>query len=218
MHIDIYQDLVCPWCYIGKHRLGLALQERPQLAVQLRWRPFQLNPGLPREGVDRQSYLATKFGSRDRIAQLHGTIEETAAREGLRLDFDRITRTPNTLDAHRLVGWAERAGDPPEPLVDAIFRAYFAEGLDIGDRSVLAELAAGIGLSGRGAAAFLAGTSGIGEVKTADAAARRIGIQAVPCFVFDGRFAIAGAQEPKAFAPLLDLPSAQTETAPVSAA
>jgi predicted DsbA family dithiol-disulfide isomerase len=179
MLVEIFSDLVCPWCYIGKRRLERALDERPGTILQKRWQPFELNPDLPAAGMDRMAYLAAKFGGLERARQIYGVIEETAARDGISLSFGRIRRTPNTLDAHRLVRFAMR-GTTADRLVDLLFEAYFVEGLDIGDRDVLV-------------------------AKAVEAGARQMGIQAVPCFVFNRRYALSGAQEPATFLPLLDL-------------
>jgi predicted DsbA family dithiol-disulfide isomerase len=202
MLIDIHFDVVCPWCFIGKRRLARALEVRSDVRVELRWQPFQLNPGMPRAGMGRRAYLASKFGSPERAEQAYGMVREAARRDGLTLDLDGIERTPSTLDAHRLVRFAAR---DPGAMVDALFRAYFQEGRDIGDRAVLARIAGEQGYPATEAAAFLAGTAEVDAVRAADAQARRLGVHAVPCFVFERRYAISGAQEPDAFLPLFDL-------------
>lgn len=205
MEIDIYFDLVCPWCYIGKHRLERALANRPDLQPRICWRPFQLNPGMPRGGMDRGAYLATKFGGPERARQIHAMITDTAARDGLPLNLDRITRTPNTLDGHRLVRWVAARGSDAGAAVEAIFRAYFADGLDIGDVDVLIGIAVSLGYGADEIRSHLTSDAEIAAILSSDAAARRMGIQAVPCFVFAGRYALSGAQEPHAFDPMFDL-------------
>ncbi len=206
MNIDIVSDVVCPWCYIGKRRLERALatlrEREPALAVTLRWHPFQLNPDLPRAGIDRRSYLDAKFGGPSRAAQIYERVREAGRESGLALAFDRIERQPNTLDAHRLIAWAQRenparAGD----LVERLFHAYFVEGAFVGDADTLATLAADAGYDREGAAAMLASDALRDEVAAADERARSLGIQGVPFFVFDGRVAVSGAHEP---ATLLD--------------
>ncbi|WP_207478864.1 DsbA family oxidoreductase [Arenibaculum pallidiluteum] len=204
MLIEVYADLICPWCYIGKHRLDRAMAERPGLAFDRRWQPFELNPEMPARGMDRFAYLSAKFGGAERARQVYAVIEETAQRDGLTIALDRIRRTPNTLDAHRLVRRADALG-AGDALVDMLFRAYFVEGQDLGDRDLLAERAAAVGLDPAESRRFLDGDEETAAVRTAETLARQLGIQAVPCYVFDRRYALAGAQEPVAFLPLLDL-------------
>jgi len=204
MLIEVYADVVCPWCYIGRGRLRRALAERPEVRAEPLWRPFQLNPEMPPGGLDRGLYLAAKFGGPDRARQVYGAIAEAAARDGLPLALERIRRTPSTLDAHRLVLFAAARGRQEE-MVDVLYRAYFVLGLDVGDRDVLAGCASAAGLDGDEAAAHLASDEDADAVRTSDLRARQLGIQAVPFHIFDRRYAVAGAQEPGAFSPLLDL-------------
>lgn len=204
MLIEIFADLICPWCYIGWRRLHRAVAERPGLRPEIRWQPFQLNPDMPASGMDRQLYLHAKFGSRERARQIYGVVEETARRDGLALDLSRISRTPNTFDAHRLVRWAEQTGDP-SPLIDRLFDGYFNHGVDLSDREALAAVAVDAGHDGAAARALLAGAGEATAVRATDALARQLGLHAVPCFVFDRRFALSGAQEPASLLPLLDL-------------
>lgn len=204
MLLEIFSDLVCPWCYIGRHRLERALAGRPHVVVERRWQPFELNPDLPAVGMDRMAYLSAKFGGVERARQIHSVIEETAARDGLPIALDRIRRTPNTFDAHRLVRLAEHKG-LADQLTARLFRAYFVEGADIGDHEVLAAAAAEVGLERDEATRHLAEGAEADTVRGAQAVARQLGIQAVPCFVFDRRYALSGAQEPVAFLPFLDL-------------
>jgi predicted DsbA family dithiol-disulfide isomerase len=213
MNVDIFFDPICPWCFIGKHRFDRAVGERPQVPLSRRWLPFQLNPGMPREGMDRRSYLAAKFGGPERSRRVLGMVAETAARDGLELRLEEIDRTPNTLDAHRLVRFAQREGVDPAVVIDALFRAYFQELRDIGDRATLIAIGAGCGLDAGFLEMHLASEEEVETVRGADALARRIGVQGVPCFVFDGRYALAGAQEPQAFLPLFDMAVAGTEPA-----
>ncbi|HSK38176.1 MAG TPA: DsbA family oxidoreductase [Arenibaculum sp.] len=204
MLVEIYSDLICPWCFIGKRRLERALAQRPRLVVDRRWRPFELNPDMQPAGMDRMAYLAAKFGGIERARQVYAVVEETAARDGLNLSLNRIRRTPNTLDAHRLVRYAAR-WDLADTLTDRLFDAYFIGGLDIGDHDVLAVKAVEAGLEEDHVRSFLDSDDETAVVRTAEATARQMGIQAVPCFVFNRRFALSGAQEPAAFLPLLDL-------------
>lgn len=204
IRLDIYSDPICPWCFIGKRRLARALAERPSLAVQIRWRPFQLNPDMPAEGMDRQHYLATKFGGADNAARVYETVAHHGAAEDLPFAFDRIARTPNTLAAHQLIAWANDRGDP-DPLVERLFRAYFFEGQDLGEPTVLAEAAAEAGLDRAAAEATLADTELRAQVAAADAEARAAGLQGVPTFVVNDAYAVSGAQEPKVLLRLFDL-------------
>lgn len=204
MLIEFYADLICPWCYIGWRRLRRAIAERPAAKPDIRWQPFQLNPDMPPGGMDRQLYLHAKFGSRERARQIYGVVEETARRDGLNLNLSRIRRTPNTFDAHRLVRWAEAQGDAA-PLVEALFAAYFSDGADLSNPDALTEAAVSAGFSRAGVRTLLAGSDEAATVRAADATARQLGLHAVPCFVFDRRYALSGAQEPSSLLPLLDL-------------
>jgi predicted DsbA family dithiol-disulfide isomerase len=204
MHIDIVSDVICPWCFIGKRRLERALTARAEDDVSLSWRAFQLNPDMPPGGMPREAYLAAKFGNAVNATRLYATIAEAGAAEGIPFAFDRIRRTPNTLAAHRLIRYAARNGGAG-PLVEALFLAYFTEGRDLGDRDTLADLAAANGLDRAAAARHLDSGDGAPEVLAEDRAARRLGINAVPCFIVDGGYAISGAQEPEFFFPLFDL-------------
>ena len=215
MRIDVFFDVVCPWCYIGKHRLERALAIRPLPGLEIRWQPFQLNPEMPKLGVDRQSYMIAKFGGRERMRQINTVVAEAAAKEGLALNQSIIRRTPNTVEAHRLIRHAGELGEA-DRMVDALFSAYFAQGLDVGDRATLISIAVEIGFDRKRVAGVLASELGVAEIQAADLRARQLGIQAVPCFVFDGRYAVSGAQEPSAFLPLLDLAREHAVSAPLS--
>jgi predicted DsbA family dithiol-disulfide isomerase len=204
MHIDIVSDVICPWCYIGKKRLERALAARPDIPVSMSWRAFQLNPEMPADGMERSAYLAAKFGGQAHAQRIYGAITAAGAAEDIPFAFDRIRRTPNTVDAHRLIRFATRSGRG-DAAVEALFRAYFTEGRDIGDRVVLAEIAEECGFERGEAAVHLADGSGRDETLAEDRAARRLGINAVPCFIMEGGYAISGAQEPEFFFPLFDL-------------
>lgn len=202
--IEVVFDLVCPWCFLGIRRLGRTLRARPDVAAELLWRPFLLNPDLAPQGVPRQDYLVRKFGGEDRARRLHGTIAELGRAEGIDFRFDRIRRVPHSLDAHRLVRWAGRFG-AADAMVEAIFEAYFTEGADIGDHHVLAAIAGQQGLDGTLARRFLATVAEVEAVHADNLRAHRLGINGVPCFVVAGRSAIAGAQEPEVLERLLDV-------------
>jgi predicted DsbA family dithiol-disulfide isomerase len=204
LHIDIVADIACPWCYIGKRRLERALALRPDIVATRSWRPFQLNPDMPAEGISREFYLAAKFGNPRQAARSYTAIAAAGRGEGIEFAFGRIRRTPNTLRAHRLIRLAatEGCGDA---MVEALFRAYFIDGLDIGDIQTLAAIAARAGLDHEATRIYLAGGAGAEEVFAEEDRARRLGIHAVPCFVLERGYAIAGAQEPEMFLPLFDI-------------
>ena len=204
LQIEIFSAVVCPWCYIGKRRFERAHTARPHTGLAVTWRAFQLNPEMPADGIDRQQYLELKFGGGDRAGQVYHRITAAGAEEGIDFVFDRIRRTPNTVNAHRLVRWA-RQQDRQDEVVESLFQAYFLEGLDIGDRDNLAEIAARARLDRADASAFLDGVEGVREVLDETRLAYNSGVTGVPCFIVDRKYAISGAQEPEAFFPLFDL-------------
>lgn len=204
LQIEVVFDLVCPWCYLGTHRLRRTLRSRPDLLADISWRPFLLNPDIAPGGVSRQDYLLRKFGGEDRARRLHATIAEIGRAEGLRFAFDRIRRIPPSLDAHRLVRLADRQG-LADAAVQRLFEAYFAEGQDIGDQGVLVGLGASLGMDAVGLRRSLAGLQETEAVHADNLRAHRLGINGVPCFVVQGRHAIAGAQEPEVLERLLDV-------------
>lgn len=208
MLIEIYADFVCPWCYIGKSRMEQALAQRPGVSVDIRWMPFQLNPELPADGMDRGTYMLAKFGSLERARQLSAMVEQAAIKEGLAIRLDLIRRTPNTNNAHRLVRFAERFGRATE-VATALFKANFTQGLDIGALATLLDVATDAGLVRSDTADYLESEADIGAIRSSDQQARQLGVQAVPCFVFDRRYALSGAQEPQAFMPFLDMARSQ---------
>jgi len=210
MRVTIYADFVCPWCYIGKRRLERAAeiwrgQAAPVGEAGLRrvWQPFQLNPAMPPEGMERDAYLNWKLGGAERVAFIHDRLAKEGAAEGLRFAFDRISRMPNTLAAHRLIDWAQRhAGDNEnagDALAEALFAAYFTEGRDIGDADELAAIAAAQGLPRGEAEELLRGDGGLEAMREADEQARARGVNAVPCYVMGDSYALSGAQPPEVF-------------------
>jgi len=214
MRIDIVFDTVCPWCFIGKHRLEQALQLRPGVKAELCWRPFLLNPDLPPEGMDRDVYLERKFGSSYRIQRIHGAAQQAGESEGINFAFERITRTPNSLQSHRLIQWAADYGLQTE-LVEAVFRSYFEDGQDISQLSVLVLLAEKVGLPAHDALNFLQGTVGKEEVEEQNGRMHRLGVTGVPCYILDNRYAVSGAQEADMLARLIDI-ARETEPEGVS--
>jgi predicted DsbA family dithiol-disulfide isomerase len=204
MNLDVFSDTICPWCFIGKRRLERALKERAQPGLKIRWRAFQLNPGMPAEGMERRAYIEAKFGGSDRARTIYDTVRAAGAGEGIDFAFEKIKRTPNTLQSHRLLRLAA-ASDSQDATLEGLFRAYFLEGLDVGDRAVLTEIGAAAGLDREKTAAFIESDVDTDTVLSEDVLARRAGINGVPCFIFNGRFALSGAQEPEAFFQIFDL-------------
>jgi predicted DsbA family dithiol-disulfide isomerase len=204
MRLDIYSDTICPWCFIGKRRLERALAERPQPGLSIHWRAFQLNPGMPPEGMDRRYYLEAKFGGVERAGRIYDMVRAAGASEGIDFAFDRIARTPSTLNSHRLIRYAAERGRQDQ-LLEAVFCSYFLGGRDIGSDDVLVEIAAEAGMDCDAARRYLDSDADVETVLSEDRIARRLGITGVPCFVFNGRFALSGAQEPEALFQLFDL-------------
>jgi predicted DsbA family dithiol-disulfide isomerase len=195
--IEAFSDAICPWCYIGKRRPEKALEllgDRHD--VQILWRPFELNPGMPPEGIDRRAYRTAKFGSWERSLELETRVAAVGAEVGIPFAFDRIARTPNTFDAHRLIGYSQQQGNQ-NALVEALFQAYFIDGRDIGDRRVLANIAAEAGLDQAEVEGFLASDQGADDVRHEEERGRRLGIDGVPHFLINGKIALSGAQEPE---------------------
>jgi len=204
--IEIVFDFVCPWCYLGVKRLAFLLERRQDFGVDLIWRPFLLNPDMPRGGMSRADYMIRKFGAEDRARRLYASIAELGASEGIGFNFAAIRRTPNSVDAHRLVRYAGPFG-VADALVDRIFSAHFIEGVDIGNHVRLAQLAGEVGLDPVTTEAFLASNDGTEFVHAENLHAHRLGINGVPCFLIDGEHAIAGAQESEVLERLIDFAS-----------
>jgi predicted DsbA family dithiol-disulfide isomerase len=202
--IDVVSDPVCPWCYIGKRRLERAIAGRPEYRFQVGWRPFQLNPDMPRAGMERQQYLSLKFGGRERAFKIYAHVAKAGEDEGIAFRFQAIRRQPNTFDAHRLIRWAAAAGRQ-DAVVEALFRRYFEDGVDIGDRAALAAIAGAAGLDGAQVGAWLDEEKDSALVREEEAIARRMGIGGVPCFIVDRRFAVSGAQDPSVLVNVFDL-------------
>ena len=205
MRIDVFSDVVCPWCFIGKRRLDAALAASDVNGVEVRWHAFQLNPDLPRGGTDRRQYLEEKFGAVN-IERIHERVETAGREAGIRFRFDLITRSPNTFDAHRLLCLAADQGRQGA-LKEALLSGYFLKGLDLDDHATLAAIAAGVGMQGD-VRRWLAGSDGVEAVRADLAAGARLGVTGVPFFIFAGRYAIPGAHPPEVFQQALAAASA----------
>lgn len=206
--LDVISDVVCPWCFIGKRRLEKGLALRPDLNVDIHWRPFQLDPTVPKGGVDRRSYLEEKFGGPEAAREIYARLEAAGAEDGIAFDFDRIAVRPNTLDCHRLIRWAATAG-VQEVVVERLFARHFLEGVDIGNAEELVSIARDAGMDADLVAELLPGESDVDLVEEEIALAQRIGVTGVPCFIFANRFGVMGAQPPEAIAEALDRAAAE---------
>jgi predicted DsbA family dithiol-disulfide isomerase len=193
--LDILSDPICPWCYIGKANLERALEKVGDHPFEIEWHPFQLNPNMPAGGVDRRTYLEAKFGGQDGAVKAYLPVAQHAERAGLKINFEGIQITPNTLDAHRLIHWAglERK---QTAMVSALFRAYFVDGRNIGDHETLADIAGEVGLDRDMIARLLASGADLEDIKARDAHSREMGVDAVPTFIVDNRHVVPGAQPP----------------------
>lgn len=201
--LDILSDPICPWCYIGKSYLDRALAEVPDHPFTIEWHPFQLNPDMPAAGMGRRAYLEAKFGGPDGAAQVYGRIEDTAKAAGLDIDFGAIQRTPNTLNAHRLIHWAGLEGRQIA-MVSRLFTAYFTEGKDIGDTDTLCELAEATELDAAVIRTLLEGDADAEDVRARDAHARSRGVSGVPTFVIANQHVLNGAQPPELWAQVIE--------------
>ncbi len=201
--IDMVSDVVCPWCFIGKRRLEKAIALRPDIPVEVRFRPYFLNPWVPREGMSREQYLTTKFGSPDRYRAIAQRVASAAAAEGLTYALDKIVRQPNTLDCHRLILWAGESGNAAS-MKQRLMELYFGQGGDLSDRDVLVEAAAGCGLDGELMRNRLAGEEDIERIESEANSAKAAGIDGVPCFILGGVIAVQGAQTPEHLAQAID--------------
>ena len=191
--LDIFSDPVCPWCYIGKSYLDRALEKAGNHPFNIQWHPFQLNPEMPLEGVNRKKYLETKFGSRDLAVKAYTPVLEHAALAGLNLKLEDIEKTPNTLSSHRLIFWAWQEG-VQNAVVSALFKAYFTEGRDIGKNAVLIDISHNAGISRDLVSRLLAGQNDLEQVIELDKAARKMGVNSAPTFILNGKHVITGAQ------------------------
>ncbi|MDW4497804.1 DsbA family oxidoreductase [Sulfitobacter sp. D35] len=194
--LDIMSDPICPWCYIGKTHLDRALERHPEHPFEIEWHPFQLNPDMPAGGMDRRAYLEGKFGGKQGALKAYAPVVEHAEKAGLKIDFAGIEKTPNTLDAHRLIHWAGIEGRQTAA-VSALFKAYFVETRDIGDPEVLADIADGLEMDASVVTRLLQSDADAEDIRKRDAHSRQMGVTSVPTFIVAGRHAVPGAQPPE---------------------
>ena len=202
IRLDIFSDPVCPWCYIGKANLDRALEAHADHPFRIEWHPFQLNPDMPAEGVDKHDYLTAKFGE-DRLVQMHLRLKEASRAAGAEIDPDTPWRMPNTLDAHRLIHWAGLEGRQTA-VVSAVMRAYWREGRDIGNAGVLADIAAAAGMDRAVTARLLANDADADDIRARDADARAKGVSAVPTFLIAQQYVVSGAQPPDVWSRVIE--------------
>src|ERR1700761_1272922 len=204
MQIDVISDTVCPWCFIGKRRLARAMAMRPAITFDVKWRPYRLDPTIPKGGHDRKAYMRAKFGEDPmKVVEMHKMIAAEGEKDGIAFDFAAITRRPDTLDSHRLIRWAEATGVQDE-VVERLFIAYFENGEDIGDIRVLADIADLCGMDGVEVAQMLESDADVAMVEREDQIAHEMGVTGVPAFIFGGKLALAGAREPELMAAVID--------------
>lgn len=194
--LDVLSDPICPWCYIGKTHLDKALEAEGDHPFVIEWHPFQLNPDMPEDGMDRREYLERKFGGKENAVKVYGQIADHAEQAGIEIDFAAIKRTPNTVNAHRLIHWAGIEGKQND-VVDALFSAYFKEGRDIGDIETLADIADGIGMDAAVVTRLLKSDEDLSAIKDRDTHSREMGVNSVPTFIVGSRHAVPGAQPPE---------------------
>jgi predicted DsbA family dithiol-disulfide isomerase len=206
--VDVISDVICPWCYIGKRRLEKAIATHGE-PVTVQWHPFQLNPAMPKEGISRREYRIRKFGSWERSMELDANIVAVGKQEGIYFNFDRMERTPNTSDAHRLIWLADKMGIQ-DAVVEALFLAYFTEGRDISNRQTILDVVAEAGLDRKRAEAVLDGNEGMDAIKEAGEQAQRLRVDSVPFFVVNDKVTLSGAQSPDMFVAAFDKSSDST--------
>lgn len=194
--LDILSDPICPWCYIGKANLDKALSELDDHPFVIEWHPFQLNPDMPAEGVDRRAYLEGKFGGKEGAVRAYAPVAEHAEKAGLTLNLDKIARTPNTLNAHRLIHWAGVEGKQTE-VVDALFQAYFVDGKDIGSVDVLTNIGTSVGFEADVLRNLLNSDNDLNDIRDRDMHSRKMGVSSVPTFIVANQHAVPGAQPPE---------------------
>ncbi len=194
MKIDVVSDVICPWCFLGKRRLDKALSALPDVKAEVTFRPYFLDPTIPADGLSRQAYMKAKFGDRD-LKAMHKPLEDAGKKDDVPYHFEKITRTPNTLNAHRLIRWANAGRTSRPEIVDALFCAYWRDGRDVGDTAVLIDVAKACGMDGAEVERLLSADTDSEAVMAEVQQAYRIGVQGVPTFIIDQRYGISGAQE-----------------------
>lgn len=215
VELDVISDVMCPWCYIGKRRLEKALAMLDDIEVEIRWRPYQLDATLPPEGKDRQKYLEDKFGGPEQARDIYKRIEDAGELEGIDFAFDKIKVAPNTLNAHRLIRWAANGGEEAQQqIVERLFELFFTEGANIGDPAILLEAAEKIGMNVEIMEKLLPTDADREEVKNEIAAAQKMGVTGVPCFVINNKYAVMGAQEPATIAEAIKNAAAEMKEEP----
>lgn len=203
LSVDIVSDVACPWCFIGMKRLDQAMALVPEVPVEVRWRPYQLDPTIPREGAPRREYMIAKFGSAERLREIHANVETVGEQVGIRFNFEAMEKSANTLDAHRVIRWA---GSPKAPagtqqrVVRRLFELNFEEARDIGDKAVLVEAATESGMEPHLVEALLSSNADEDAVRGEIETAARMGVRGVPCFLFEGKYAVMGAQDAETLA------------------
>jgi len=213
--LDIMSDPICPWCYIGKTHLDKALAAIPDHPFVIEWHPFQLNPDMPDEGMDRREYLERKFGGKDGAVRAYAPVVEHAENAGLKIDFEGMKRTPNTLDAHRLIHWAGIEGKQDD-VVDALFDAYFVQTRDIGDHEVLADIADGVGMDAAVVLKLLQSDADREDIRNRDTHSRQMGVNSVPTFIVANQHAVPGAQPPEMWEKVIGDIMSQLEASPAN--
>lgn len=208
--LDILSDPICPWCYIGKTYLDRALAQRPGHPFVIEWHPFQLNPDMPADGMDRRAYLEGKFGGKERAIQAYMPVQQHADQAGLEINLEGIKTTPNTMNAHRLIHWAALDGKQTEVVTD-LFQAYFVDGRDIGDIDTLADIADGNGLDAAAVRRLLDGNSDAEDIQKRDQTARQMGVSSVPTFIVANQHAVPGAQPTDLWLKVIDEIIADTQ-------
>lgn len=201
--IDVISDVMCPWCLIGKRRLEQALASRADTPVEVRWRPFQLDPTIPENGMDRQKYLQNKFGGPDGAKEVYDRVREAGAAEGIEFRFEDIKKSPNTVNAHRLIRWAS-SFDAQEKIVERLFNLYFIEGADLTDHATLLDAAEGAGMERDVVQQLLESDADKDSVQEEIVMAGQMGVTGVPCFIVDQKYAVMGAQPAEVIAGAID--------------
>src|ERR1700733_1303429 len=217
MQIDVISDTVCPWCFIGKRRLMRAIEQRPHIAFSVKWRPYRLDPTVPKGGMDRQAYMRAKFGEDPmKIVEMHKLIAQEGVKDDIAFDFAATARRPDTLDSHRLIRWAEGHGVQDE-VVERLFIAYFENGEDIGDIRILADVADLCGMDGVDVARMLETDTDIAMVEREDQVAHEMGVTGVPAMIFGNRLAVSGAREPDLLLSVIDRVTEMADPKPEAA-